>query len=57
MDKYFKYSDEMLKLTKDYLNDLKDDDINKIPDKPSVSKPNISDYVVLDTLTDSSNRR
>ncbi|BCZ47172.1 multidrug transporter [Clostridium gelidum] len=52
MDKYFKYSDEMLKLTKDYLNDLKDDNINKIPDKPSVSKPKAEDYVALDT-TDS----
>jgi len=52
MDKYFKYSDQMLKLTKDYLKDLKDDGINKIPDKPTISKPNVNDYIALDTSID-----
>ena len=52
MDKYFKYSDQMLQLTKDYFKDLKDDGINKIPDAPTIAKPNISDYVALDTSID-----
>lgn len=52
MDKYFKYSDEMLQLTKDYFKDLKDDGINKIPDAPTILKPNVNDYIALDTSID-----
>ncbi len=52
IDQYLKYNDKMIDLTKDYLDDLKDDGINKIPEDITNGAKldnDLSHYGVLDT--------
>ena len=45
IDKYLKYDTEILKLTKDYMNDLKDDGIKDIMNKETEKIPDKSSCV------------
>lgn len=48
IDEYLKYSDEILELTKEYMEELEDDEIDEIPEAPSIKMPKAEDYVVMD---------
>lgn len=48
IDKYFKYDNEILKLTKDYMKDFKDDGVKDIIDEEVPKAPDKSSYVTTD---------
>lgn len=51
IDAYLKYNDEMIKLTKDYLDELKDDGIKDIIDKDIPQIPDKTKYAGVDQTT------
>ncbi|BCZ44236.1 hypothetical protein psyc5s11_03030 [Clostridium gelidum] len=50
IDEYLKYNDEMIKLTKDYFKDLKDDGIKDIIDKDAPTMPDKTKFAKSDAL-------
>lgn len=50
IDEYLKYSDKILELTKDYIQDLEDDEIDEVPKEPSMKMPEAKDYVIIDKV-------
>ncbi|ABR35073.1 TolC family protein [Clostridium beijerinckii] len=49
IDKYVKYDSEILKLTKDYMKELKDDGIKEIMDKDVEKMPDKSSFITANT--------
>ena len=48
IEEYLKYNDEILDLTKEYIEQLEDDEIDELPDAPSTKLPDPKDYVIYD---------
>lgn len=48
IQEYLKYNDEILDLTKEYIEQLEDDEIDELPDAPSTKLPDPKDYVIYD---------
>lgn len=50
IQEYLKYNDEILDLTKEYIEQLEDDEIDELPDAPSTKLPDPKDYVIIDKV-------